>query len=105
MDPALSYGLVEYLSILAMLEQNGWSRHRCIPHGGHQMALHIAAGLGLGGNESYPGVFQPFGGFADGVPVERGRVRLPEAPGIGIELKSDLYALFQRLTADAAQTL
>ena len=46
----------------------------CIPHGGHQMALRIAAGLGLGGNESYPGVFQPFGGFADDMPG-RGRRR------------------------------
>jgi D(-)-tartrate dehydratase len=39
-----------------------------IPHGGHQMSLNIAAGLGLGGNESYPDLFQPFGGFADGIP-------------------------------------
>jgi hypothetical protein len=49
------------------------------------MALHIAAGLGLGGNESYPGIFQPFGGFADGVPVRESRVTIPDAPGIGIE--------------------
>ena len=69
-DCALSYGLVEYLRTLAMLKDYGWSARRCIPHGGHQMSLNIAAGLGLGGNESYPGVFQPFGGFADGVPVE-----------------------------------
>jgi L-alanine-DL-glutamate epimerase-like enolase superfamily enzyme len=57
MDPALSYGLVEYLRTIDMIERHGWSRRRCIPHGGHQFALHIAAGLGLGGNESYPGVF------------------------------------------------
>ena len=37
------------------------------------MALQIAAGLALGGNESYPGIFQPFGGFADGVPVRNSR--------------------------------
>ena len=30
-----------------------------LPHGGHQMSLNIAAGLGLGGNESYPDLFQP----------------------------------------------
>jgi len=65
MDPALSYGIVEYVRTLDMLREEGWSSRRCIPHGGHQMALHIAAGLGLGGNESYPGVFLPFGGFAD----------------------------------------
>jgi hypothetical protein len=54
------------------------------------MSLNIAAGLGLGGNESYPEVFQPFGGFADDTPVEGGYVRLPEVPGIGFESKSDL---------------
>ena len=35
------------------------------------MSLDIAAGLGLGGNESYPDLFQPDGGFPDGVKVER----------------------------------
>lgn len=49
-DPALSYGLVEYLRTIDMLETNGWSRTDCVPHGGHLFALHIAAGLGLGGN-------------------------------------------------------
>lgn len=95
-DPALSYGLVEYLRILDMLKAHGWSPGRCIPHGGHQFALHIAAALGLYGNESYPGVFQPFGGFADGVPVRDGYVTLPDCPGIGIEAKADLRALFER---------
>ena len=96
-DPALSYGLVEYLRTIEMLEASGWSRSRCVPHGGHLFALHIAAGLGLGGNESYPGVFQPFGGFPDSVQPADGRVRLPDAPGIGYELKSDLYALLREL--------
>jgi L-alanine-DL-glutamate epimerase-like enolase superfamily enzyme len=58
-DCALSYGLVEYLRTLDVLETHGWSPSRCIPHGGHQMSLNIAAGLGLGGNESYPDLFQP----------------------------------------------
>lgn len=98
MDPALSYGLVEYRRTLAMLENSGWSSRRCVPHGGHQMSLHIAAGLGLGGNESYPGVFQPFGGFADDQVVEQGYVRCSEAPGIGIELNSDLYEVFRGLS-------
>jgi D(-)-tartrate dehydratase len=96
-DPPLSYGLVEYLEILGMLRAHGWSPRRCIPHGGHQFALNIAAGLGLGGNESYPGVFQPFGGFADGVPVEDGHVGLTDAPGIGFELKANLWAVLREL--------
>src|SRR6187397_2851347 len=68
-DCALSYGLCEYQRTLGVLREHGWSRTRCIPHGGHQMSLNIAAGLGLGGNESYPDLFQPYGGFPDGVKV------------------------------------
>lgn len=99
MDPALSYGLVEYLRTLEMLAENGWSTRRCIPHGGHQFALHIAAGLGLGGAESYPGIFEPFGGFADDIPVEQGRVRPSETPGIGVEAKPELMKIYEQLSA------
>jgi len=98
-DCALSYGLVEYLRTLDMLKENGWSPSRCIPHGGHQMSLAIAAGLGLGGNESYPDLFQPYGGFPDGVKVHNGIVRLPELPGIGFEGKADLYSEMKVLSA------
>jgi len=97
MDPALSYGLVEYLRTLNMLRDYGWSPRRCIPHGGHQFALHIAAGLGLFGNESYPHVFQPFGGFGDGIAVRNGRIQPPQVPGIGFELKADLMREFDAL--------
>ena len=97
MDPALSYGLPEYLRMLSVLEKAGWSRRRCMPHGGHQFTLHIAAGLQIGGNESYPGVFQPFGGFGDGVEVCDGALRLPEVPGIGLELKSAMMDHFKLL--------
>ncbi|WP_104201011.1 mandelate racemase/muconate lactonizing enzyme family protein [Cryobacterium sp. Y29] len=96
-DCALSYGLVEYLRTLDMLEENGWSRSRCIPHGGHQMSLSIAAGLGLGGNESYPDLFQPFGGFPDGVEVRDGFITMPEYPGIGFEGKADLFAVMRAI--------
>jgi len=98
-DCALSYGLVEYLRTLDMLKDNGWSPARCIPHGGHQMSLAIAAGLGLGGNESYPDLFQPYGGFPDGVKVENSYVTLPELPGIGFEGKADLYAVMMELAS------
>ncbi len=97
-DCALSYGLVEYLRTLGMLKDYGWSPVRCIPHGGHQMSLNIAAGLGLGGNESYPGIFQPFGGFADGIPVKDSYVKLPEIPGVGFEAKGELYRVMRTLT-------
>ncbi len=96
-DCALSYGLVEYLRTLDMLRENGWSPRRCIPHGGHQLSLNIAAGLGLGGNESYPDLFKPFGGFADGHDVEDSYVTLPDAPGIGFEAKADLIEVMREL--------
>jgi len=96
-DCALSYGLVEYLRTLEMLRSHGWSIRRCIPHGGHQMSLNIAAGLGLGGNESYPDLFQPFGGFPDDVRVEEGYVRMHHTPGIGFERKANLYRLLEPL--------
>ena len=98
-DCALSYGLVEYLRTLDMLRQYDWSPSRCIPHGGHQMSLAIAAGLGLGGNESYPDLFQPYGGFPDGVKVENGYVTMPPLPGIGFEGKSDLIGEMRELAS------
>lgn len=98
-DCALSYGLVEYLRTLDMLKEHGWSASRCIPHGGHQMSLAIAAGLGLAGNESYPDLFQPYGGFPDGVQVRDGYVDLPPLPGIGFEGKADLIAEMRALAS------
>ena len=98
-DCALSYGLCEYLRTLDVLRTYGWSPSRCIPHGGHQMSLNIAAGLGLGGNESYPDLFQPYGGFADSVKVIDGHITMPDLPGIGFEGKSDLYAEMRALSA------
>jgi D(-)-tartrate dehydratase len=96
-DCALSYGLCEYLRTLEVLKIAGWSPRRCIPHGGHQMSLNIAAGLGLGGNESYPDLFKPYGGFPDGVRVEDGYIVMPELPGIGFEGKSDLIRVMRQL--------
>ena len=96
-DCALSYGLVEYLRILQMLRDYRWSPARCIPHGGHQMSLNMAAGLGLGGNESYPGIFQPFGGFADRIRVENSYVALPQVSGVGFEQKNELYRVMKAL--------
>ncbi|MGH7767421.1 MAG: mandelate racemase/muconate lactonizing enzyme family protein [Candidatus Binatia bacterium] len=96
-DCALSYGLCEYQRTLKVVKDAGWSPRRLIPHGGHQMSLNIAAGLGLGGNESYPDLFQPFGGFPDGVRVESGHIKMPELPGIGFEGKSDLIRVMRDL--------
>jgi D(-)-tartrate dehydratase len=80
-----------------MLAQHGWSSRRCIPHGGHQFSLHIAAALKLGGNESYPGEFQPTGGFADDAVVENSYVGLTETPGSGFESKAKFYEVLRAL--------
>lgn len=55
MDPGLSYGLSEYLRMLDLLADHGFDRGCAFPHGGHLINLHVAAGLGLGGCEAYPG--------------------------------------------------
>ena len=71
-DPPQSYGIVQYARTVEMLERAGWPRSALFPHGGNQMSLAIAGGFGLGGAESYPGVFGAFGGFADDARLERG---------------------------------
>lgn len=96
-DPVVCYGLTEYLRIVEMVESEGWSRSACQPHGGHLFTLYVSAALGLGGSEANPHNFQPFGGFADGAIVEDGRMRPPEAPGIGFETQPQLHDLFRSL--------
>jgi L-alanine-DL-glutamate epimerase-like enolase superfamily enzyme len=96
-DPPQAYGIAQYARTVAMLEANGWSRTQLFPHGGNQMSLAIAAGFGLGGAESYPGVFGAFGGFADDARVEDGFMTLPDRPGIGFEGQAGLYGLMRKL--------
>lgn len=98
LDCALSYGLVEYKRFLDLLPDYGFALKNCIPHGGHQMSLNIAAGLGLGGNESYPDVFAPFGGFSDGTAVVDSKVGLHQRPGVGFEEKADLIRTLRAAT-------
>ena len=96
-DCSLSYGLVEYLRTLKMMKENEWSSTRVIPHGGHQISCNIAAGLNLGGNEIYPSLFQPFGGFPDSSIVEDSYVSFSKFIGMGYENKKELKNLFIKL--------
>ena len=98
MDAGLSYGLGEYARMLDALESGGFDRRFAVPHGGHLINLHIAAGLGLGGCESYPGVFAPFGGYPDGTVVSAGAITPPDAPGFGLEHKAGLAELIADMT-------
>jgi L-alanine-DL-glutamate epimerase-like enolase superfamily enzyme len=98
-DPPQAYGIVQYAQTVAMLERHGWPRTALFPHGGNQMSLAIAGGFGLGGAESYPGVFGDFGGFADDARVEDGYLPLSERPGIGFEGQARLYRIMRELAA------
>jgi L-alanine-DL-glutamate epimerase-like enolase superfamily enzyme len=97
-DPPQSYGIVQFARTVAMLESRGWSRVALYPHGGNQMSLAIAAGFGLGGCESYPGVFGIFGGFADDARVIEGMMAVGDRPGIGFEAQNALYEVMRALT-------
>ena len=98
-DPPQAYGITQYARTVAMLEARGWKRGSLFPHGGNQMSLAIAAGFGLGGAESYPGVFGAFGGFADDARIENGFITLSDRPGIGFEGQAALYGVMNKLAA------
>jgi L-alanine-DL-glutamate epimerase-like enolase superfamily enzyme len=100
-DPSLDYGLTETLRILDIADAMGWARRRTVPHGGHQLGLNMAAGLQLGGTESYPGVFQPYGGFADNIPIVDGFTRPHDTPGIGMELRAKMFAAIRERVGTA----
>jgi L-alanine-DL-glutamate epimerase-like enolase superfamily enzyme len=98
-DPPQAYGICQYGRTIDMLAREGWGRGSLFPHGGNQMSLAIAAGFGLGGAESYPGVFGAFGGFADDAKVENGAITLSDRPGIGFEGQAGLYGVMKELAA------
>ena len=98
-DPPQAYGIVQYARTLDMLARHQWPRELLFPHGGNQMSLAIAAGFGLGGAESYPGVFGDFGGFADDARIENGFITLSDRPGIGFEGQAALYRIMGELAA------
>ena len=97
MDAGLSYGVGEYVRMIDLLEANGYDRKSAFPHGGHLINLHIVAGLGLGGCEAYPSVFQPFGGYSPDCELRDGAVSVPQSPGFGLECKPELRPILNRL--------
>lgn len=96
-DPGLTYGISGYVQITEILAEHGWSRRQLVPHGGHHGNLCVAAALGLGGTEAYPGVFAPLGGFADPVEITPQGAAPLDAPGLGIEHKAQLWAELEPL--------
>jgi L-alanine-DL-glutamate epimerase-like enolase superfamily enzyme len=96
-DPPQAYGIGQYARTIHMLAAHSWPRTSLFPHGGNQMSLAIAAGFGLGGAESYPGVFGDFGVFADDARIENGTIALSDRPGIGFEGQAGLYRIMHEL--------
>jgi L-alanine-DL-glutamate epimerase-like enolase superfamily enzyme len=92
-DPLLSYGVHEYVRILELFK--GWKRSQFLPHAGHLFAAHCVAGFALGMAEAAPDATLPYGGYWDGVRVAAGRVTIPDAPGVGYELKPNLFRLLE----------
>ncbi|MBL8662629.1 MAG: hypothetical protein JNM29_07355 [Candidatus Odyssella sp.] len=97
MDISLTYGVPEYLRIVALLEEAGWPRTRLVPHAGHLFSFHVVAGLGLGSHEAAPDGRLLFGGYPEGVAVEDGHVTPWDAPGTGFERKENLNRVFAPL--------
>jgi len=98
-DPPQAFGIAAYAEMMRRVEALGGSRERIFPHGGNMMSFAVAAGLGLGGCEAYPGVFGAFGGFAQGMHVTDGVLGLPDCPGIGFERQPELFSLMRELTS------
>jgi len=98
-DPPQAYGIAQYARTMDMLARHDWPRSGNFPHGGNQMSLAIAAGFGVGGAESYPGVFGVFAGFADDAVIENGYISLSDRPGIGFEGQGALYKAMKDLAA------
>jgi len=97
MDAGLSYGLTEFARCIDAMQLHGFSPAQALPHGGHLINLHIVAGLGLGGCEVYPDVFQPFGGYPRDCMVGAGLAHPTDAPGFGLEQKDNLRAAIAAL--------
>lgn len=97
MDAVLAYGLVEYREMLEAGAALGFSRGRYVPHGGNHLNLAMTAAFNLGACEVYPTKFQPFGVVDERTRVDDGRLRLPDVPGLGIELRSDLAEVMRQV--------
>ncbi len=99
MDAGLSYGLTEFGRIIKLMEEYGFDRRFAYPHGGHLINLHIVCGMGLGGCEAYPSVFQPFGGYSPQCQVTEGYIAPADLPGFGLEAKPELKPYIDQLSA------
>ena len=96
-DVPQSYGVVAAARVVELMRAHRWEPASLMPHGGNQMSLGAALGLGMGMCESYPDVFGVFSGYADDARVEGGYLPAPTRPGFGFEGQAKLYSLFSEL--------
>ena len=96
-DPALSYGVVEYANIVRLAEAMDWPRSQIVPHAGHLLAFHTVAGLKLGAHEIAARPDFLLGGLQEGVTVDDGYAALPETPGVGFETHQKLWQVLSEL--------
>tara|TARA_B100000700_G_scaffold320394_4_gene417594 strand:- start:2729 stop:3883 length:1155 start_codon:yes stop_codon:yes gene_type:complete len=97
LDPALSYGIVEYANIVRMAEVAEWPRSQMVPHAGHLLSYHAVAGLELGAHEIAARADFVLGGLQDDVEIAGGAGSLPQAPGIGFETHANLWSVLNDL--------
>lgn len=95
-DISLSYGIVEYTRILDLLNRSGWKPSACIPHAGHLLSAHVAAGLGLGGHETAP-AHSVLGPYPQDYRLVEGHLQLSDRPGTGLEAMPGLQRVFQEM--------
>ena len=98
-DPPQAYGIVQYARTLDMLARHQWPRALLFPHGGKDTSLAITAGFGLGGAESYPGVFGDFRRLRRRCEAGGRPTKLSDRPGIGFEGQARLYRIMLELAA------
>ena len=96
-DPALTYGLVEYLRTLEMLERARLvARAAASRTAATSFAVHIAPGLGTGRQRVLSGRLPAVRRLRGRRSASRTATSaLPETPGIGFEAKADLYAVLR----------
>ena len=97
MDVSLSYGIEGYRRMLTAANALGWNNRRMLPHAGHLLALHVVAGLGLGGHETASDPDSLFGAFPESMTVNDGHVALDDLPGVGLERHPRLREVFRPL--------
>jgi len=95
-DISLSYGIVEYLRILDLMKAHGWQATSFVPHAGHLLSAHAAAGLGLGGHETAPS-HTLLGVYPDDYRIANGCIQLSDRPGSGVDAMPGLQSAMREL--------